>query len=105
MIHPSIQIMLPKLAELFAKHQVKNAFVFGSAVTEKFSNKSDVDFLVNLKENIDPVEAGEHLWDLQDELAELLKRDVDLVTERSLKNPYFIGVLNQTKVAIYGQKD
>ncbi|WP_255076703.1 nucleotidyltransferase family protein [Lacihabitans sp. CCS-44] len=97
--------MLPKLAELFVKHQVKNAFVFGSAVTEKFNNKSDVDFLVNLKENIDPVEAGEHLWDLQDELAELLKREVDLVTERSLKNPYFIDVLNQTKVAIYGQKD
>jgi predicted nucleotidyltransferase len=97
--------MLPKLVELFVKHQVKNAFVFGSAVTEKFNSKSDVDFLVNLKENIDPVEAGEHLWDLQDELAELLKRDVELVTERSLKNPYFIGVLNHTKVAIYGQKD
>jgi predicted nucleotidyltransferase len=102
MIHPSISILLPKLTELFEKHKVKNAFLFGSAVNGEYNPNSDVDFLVNLQDNIDPVEAGEHLWDLQDELSELLKRNVDLLTERSLKNPYFIHVLNQSKVAIYG---
>jgi predicted nucleotidyltransferase len=90
------------LTALFEKHKVRNAFLFGSAVTSEFNQESDVDFLVNLQENIDPVEAGEHLWDLQDELSVLLNRDIDLITEKSLKNPYFIKVLNQSKVAIYG---
>lgn len=102
MIHPSISIFLPKLAVLFEKHKVKDAYLFGSAVSGEFNKDSDVDFLVNLQENIDPVEAGEYLWDLQDELSVLLNRDIDLITEKSLKNPYFIKILNQSKVAIYG---
>ncbi len=32
----------------------------------------------------------------------LFKRPVDLVTEKSLKNPYFINSVNQTKQQIYG---
>jgi len=31
----------------------------------------------------------------------LFKRDIDLVTENSLKNPYFIEELNETKQLIY----
>ena len=49
-----------------------------------------MDFLVTIQENLDPVEAGGHLWDLTYELEDLLKRKIDLITEKSLKNPYFI---------------
>ena len=52
--------------------------------------------------NLDPLETGEHLWNLTYELEDLLKRNVDLLTERSLKNPYFIQRLNETKFPIYG---
>ncbi|SFG56246.1 nucleotidyltransferase family protein [Pedobacter insulae] len=102
MIHRSLQKYLPQMISLFKKHKVKNAYVFGSAVTGNFNEKSDVDFLVNLNEGLDPVDAGEHLWDLADELEELLNRKIDLLTERSLKNPFFIKELSETKVVIYG---
>jgi predicted nucleotidyltransferase len=82
--------------------RIKKAYIFGSALTDKFNNESDVDFLVNLQDGLNPVDAGEHLWDLEYELKDLLKRDVDLFTERSLKNPYFISEVNSTKVVIYG---
>jgi len=102
MLHKSIEILLPQINSLFQKHKIKNAYIFGSAISEKFDTDSDVDFLVNLQENIDPVEAGENLWLLEDELKLLLKRKVDLITERSLRNPYFITEINNTKQLIYG---
>jgi predicted nucleotidyltransferase len=35
-------------------------------------------------------------------LEDHLKRPVDLITETSLKNPYFIEEVNETKMKIYG---
>jgi predicted nucleotidyltransferase len=102
MIHPIIQPYLPQIIELFKKHKIKSAYIFGSVLSEKFNEESDVDFLVNLQDGLDPVDAGGHLWDLQYELSDLLRREVDLHTERSLKNPYFIQELNATKLSIYG---
>lgn len=103
MIHSSIQSYLPQVIELFVKHKIRSAYVFGSVLTDNFNEQSDVDFLVNLLDGLDPVDTGEHLWDLEFELSDLLHRKIDLLTERSLKNPYFIKELNQTKVPIYGK--
>ena len=102
MIHPSFQEKLPDVVNLLRKHQIKSAFLFGSAVTNQFNDNSDIDLLINFKEGLDPVEAGEHWWNLHDELRDLFHREVDLITERSLKNPYFISELNKTKFLIYG---
>ena len=105
MVHPFIENKLPELAEIFKKHQVKKAYVFGSAVTDRFSNESDVDFLIEPQEEADepdPVVRGELLWDLYYALQDLLRRKVDMVTKDSLTNKYFIQELNRTAVPIYG---
>lgn len=102
MIHSTVLPFLPQVNFLFKKHKIKSAYIFGSALTDKFSEKSDVDFLVNMEENLDPVDAGEHLWDLTFELEDLLNRKIDLITEKSIKNPYFKSELNKTKFSIYG---
>jgi predicted nucleotidyltransferase len=62
MIHSTIQAFMPQVIKLLKKHKIKNAYLFVSAVTEKFNEKSDVDFLVTLQEGLDPVVAGGHLW-------------------------------------------
>ena len=105
MLHSSVIALMPQIKVLMQKHKIKSAYVFGSVLTEQFDNNSDVDFLVNLQEGLDPVDAGEHLWDLEYELKDLLQRDIDLLTERSLKNPYFISEVNATKYYIYGQSN
>jgi len=103
MIHSSIQSYMPQVVELLKAHKITKAYMFGSVLTDAFNDKSDVDFLVNIQDNLDPVDAGEHLWDLTFELEDLLHRKIDLLTERSIKNPYFINELNKTKLMIYGQ--
>jgi predicted nucleotidyltransferase len=67
--------------------------VFGSANTNKFNNASDVDLLVSFE----PMDFG-HYTDNYFQVAELLEeifcRPVDLITDKSLKNPYFIQSVN-----------
>jgi len=41
-------------------------------------------------------------FDLADGFEDLFQRSVDLVTDKSLSNPYFIDSINQTKTMIYG---
>lgn len=102
MLHPSFAIFLPQIRELFKKNKIRNACVFGSVLTPDFNTQSDVDFVLNMEAGIDPVKAGEYYWDLYYDLKKLLNREVDLVSERSLKNPYFIEEINRTKIPIYG---
>jgi predicted nucleotidyltransferase len=102
MLHHSIKALLPDIICLLKKHKIERAFLFGSVLTEKFNPNSDVDFLVSLLNDLEPVEAGEHLWNLTYELEALLQRKVDLLTERSLKNPYFIREIEKNKLPIYG---
>lgn len=102
MIHPKFQSQLPIVTQLMKQHKVKNAFVFGSVVTDLFNDKSDVDFLINFEENLEPLEKGELMWNLRFALQDFLHREIDLLTESSLKNPYFIEELNEKKILIYG---
>jgi len=101
MIHADIQKQLPMVIQLFEKYKINQAFLFGSAVTDKFNEKSDVDILVNFKDEVPPLEKGEALLDLQIALEDALHRNIDLITENSLKNPYFIQEINEKKVKIY----
>jgi predicted nucleotidyltransferase len=41
-------------------------------------------------------------FDLAEEFENLFQRQVDLVTDKSLANPYFIASVNQTKTMLYG---
>ena len=102
MLHKTFIPYLPNIIAILKKHNIQNACVFGSVLTDGFNDKSDIDFIVNLKLNLDPVEAGGHLWDTYYELKDLLKREIDLLAEPSLKNPYFIKEINETKFPIYG---
>ena len=90
MLHQSFQPHLPQVIALLEKHKIKQAYVFGSVVTDRFNEESDIDFLVKFEEGLDPLERGSLWWDLYYELKDLLNREVDILTERSLKNPYFI---------------
>jgi len=100
-INTSVQPHLPLIVSLFKKHKIKDAYLFGSALTDRFNAKSDVDFLVNFDKNLDPLEKGELLWSLRFSLEDNLNRNVDLITESSLKNPYFIEEVNEKKIKIY----
>jgi len=82
-------------------HNVKSLFAFGSVCTGTFNDKSDIDLLITFY----PMDFGDYAdayFDLADKLEDLFNRPVDLITEKSLKNPYFIDSINKTKTLLYG---
>ncbi len=93
---------LKQLKPVFQLHKVEKVYLFGSGVSSNFTNESDIDLLVSFQENLDPLEKGELWWSLYDYLKAHFNREIDLVTESSLKNPYFIEEVNNTKQLIYG---
>lgn len=97
-----IEEKLNDVRALMKKHRVVKGYLFGSSVKGNFNDNSDIDFLVEVDDSIEPVELGGHLWDLQSELENLFGRKVDLLTTRSLRNPYFIEELTETRELIYG---
>ncbi len=105
MLHPFLQEKLPEITKMFRQYHVKSAYAFGSVVTDKFNDKSDVDFIINIDESLDPLDRGEMFLNLYEKLADLLKRDVDLVSEKFLTNQCFKEELDEKKQLIYGQAD
>lgn len=87
---------------LCKKHKVNSLYAFGSVVTNRFKDDSDIDFLVSFLPFIDYADYADNYFDFADELEKLFNRKVDLVTEKSLSNPYFIKSVNKTKQLVYG---
>lgn len=86
-------------------HKVKELYLFGSAVGDHFTDKSDLDVLVEINEP-DPLIRGELLLSLWNELELYSGRKVDLLTPSSLRNQYLMESINNTKRLIYdGSKE
>ena len=75
--------------------------VFGSSVSGLFNKDSDIDFLISFADGLSIKQYTENYFTLQYKLRELFDREVDIVTEKSLSNPYFIDSINKTKALIY----
>ncbi len=101
-INPQFESHLDVVIEILKQHKVKSAYLFGSVLTDRFNDESDVDFLVNYKPFDDPVKFGDNIWSLRFALEDQLHRDIDLLNEANLKNPYLIQEVNETKYKIYG---
>ena len=80
---------------------VKRMYAFGSSVKDDFDEHSDIDFLISFSDEISIDEYSENYFELYHKLKDLLHREVDIVTEHSLSNPYFIESIDETKELIY----
>jgi uncharacterized protein len=88
---------LKQLCNLFS---VKSMYVFGSVCTDKFDDQSDIDILISF-EKLSVDQYTDNYFDLHYRLQDLFGRKIDLLTDKSLSNPYFIKGLEQTKQLIY----
>ncbi len=93
---------LDKIKSLCVKHKVKNLSLFGSASTNKLTDSSDIDLLVSFK-SIPLKGYADNYFTMIKEFENIFERPVDLITEKYIKNPYFIKSVNQTKVLLYGE--
>ncbi len=95
-----IQDKLDELKLLCQNYDVKAMYVFGSVCTEKFSEDSDIDLLISFKE-ISIEKYTDNYFELHYKLEKLFNRKIDLLTENSLSNRYFIESIEETKQLLY----
>lgn len=88
------------LHKLCEKYDIKTMYVFGSATSGSFNEASDVDILISFKE-IPFDKYTDNYFELHEALENLFNRKVDLITERSLSNPYFIQSVEESKQLLY----
>jgi uncharacterized protein len=98
----SFEFELPKakIEELCRRFHVQRLELFGSAATDRLSENSDLDFLVEFAP-LAPGAYADAYFGLHEALEELSGRQVDLVIDRGIKNPYFRQSVEQTKVLLY----
>lgn len=100
-----IEHNIQHIMALCKKYRVLKLYVFGSILTERFSDKSDIDFSVDFdKESInrDELDWATLFFDFIHELENLLGRKVDMVFDNHITNAVFRRELDKTKQLIYG---
>ena len=96
-----IQNNLHQIIGLSKAHKVERLHLFGSACTDKFNAESDIDLLVKFGD-VPLEEYADNYFDLKEALEELLDREVELVSEETLSNPYFIKSVEKNRIHLYG---
>lgn len=99
-MQPFIAQHLPQIKQLLQQYGVEEAFLFGSAARGTMKENSDVDFIIRFPADMHYTTYADNYFALAEALETLLQKKVELVTERTLKNPYLLQTINQHKLPI-----
>lgn len=92
--HPRIPVSSGALAAFCRRHHIRRLALFGSVLREDFKPNSDVDVLVEFEAGHVP---GFGFVAIQEELARLFGRRVDLNTPSSLSRYFRAQVLSEAR--------
>src|ERR1035437_3161948 len=92
-----------KLIELCDNHKVKELYLFGSILSDRFNDSSDIDMLIQFHQ-IDLLEYFDNYMDLKEKLEQLFGRSIDLVENQAIRNPIFRKVIEREKQLVYERK-
>jgi len=96
-----IEINKNHIKNICSRYKVSKLFVFGSVLTNRFNEESDVDFIVDF-DNVTLPEYADNYFDLKSELEKILNRKVDLLEEKAIRNPFLRKSIDSSKVLVYG---
>ncbi len=95
------KLKLEQIQELCRLNKVKTLFAFGSVTREDFNDNSDIDLIIDIDEK-DPFKYTDIYFYLKSKFEDILKRQIDLLEERAIRNKIFRQELDTTKVLVYG---
>ncbi|MBW3563567.1 MAG: nucleotidyltransferase domain-containing protein [Acidobacteria bacterium] len=87
--------------ELCQRFRVESLYIFGSAVTSDFDHaRSDLDFLVRFAPAA-PRDHADQYFGLLEALRDLFGRQIDLVEEEAIRNPYLLRSITASRQLVY----
>ena len=97
-----IEQNIDSIKALCNKYRVSSLFAFGSVLTDKFNSESDIDLVVDF-ENIGVNEYADNYFDFKFSLQDTFHRNIDLLEEKAIRNPYMRRSIDLSKKLIYGK--
>lgn len=93
-----------QIGDLCQQFGIRRLELFGSAATGTFDPQtSDLDFVVDFADRSPGY--ARRFFAFESALSTLLGSEVDLLTERSIRNPYLKASIDESRVTIYEARD
>lgn len=90
-----------QIDELCRRYNVRRLFAFGSVLTDRFNDESDIDLIVDFdKKAIEDI--FNTYFDFRYALEDVFGRKVDLLEDQPIRNSYLRKNIEATKRLIYG---
>ena len=96
-----IENNIQKIIALRKKHKVGKLFVFGSILTNRFNEKSDVDMVVDF-DKVNLEDYADNYFDFKYSLEDIFGREVDLLEDKAIRNPILRRNIDNSKLLVYG---
>jgi uncharacterized protein len=97
-----IALNIDSIKALCDRYHVRTLFAFGSASKDELKPDSDIDLVVDIESN-DPLTYSDNYFGLKFQLEQLLRRQIDLLELRALKNQYLKQSIEKSKVLVYAK--
>ena len=91
-----------QIADLCRRYSVERLFAFGSVLTDRFNDESDVDLIVDIADE-SPLEYADNYFNLKFGLSDLFGRPVDLLENKALRNAQMKKHIDESKQLIYAK--
>ena len=75
-------------------------YAFGSVLTNRFNNNSDIDLIVDI-DSSNPLEYADCYFSLKFALQDLFNRPIDLLENKAVRNDYLRQKIDNSKQLIY----
>jgi len=92
---------IDQINTLCFKHKVAKMYVFGSVLTNRFEENSDIDFIVDF-DDVELSGYADNYFDLKFALEKIFNRNVDILENKAIRNPFFRKSINSSKKLVYG---
>ena len=97
-----IEMNMDRITALCRKYKVAKLWVFGSILTPRFNDRSDIDFLVEFEEGkIKLMDYADNYFNFIHSIESVVGRKVDMVINSAIRNPYFRSEVDNTRQLIW----
>ena len=92
-----------QIVDLCRRYSVERLFAFGSVLTDRFNDESDVDLIVDIADE-SPLEYADNYFNLKFGLSDLFGRPVDLLENKARRNAQMRKHIDESKQLIYAKQ-
>lgn len=97
-----LKIYSPEIIKLCQQHNVKSLYAFSSVLNDDFNKESDIDLIVDFN-HISVDDYADNYFAFKFTLQDILKKTIDLLEDKAIKNPFFRESVNGKRQFVYGQ--